>query len=244
MKLTRRQEEFIANLIELSEKFEGPIHYSLLAERLGVSPFTAYDMLCLLEEKGLVTSEYQLAVDKNGPGRTERLFHPSQSVAERKELLAEELDRRNLGKEDQLRVIMEKIQSGRLINNELTEAILARVPDIEQGDISYCVEIMTIIALRLPGSSGRKMLLEHLPKILPASHPQREDLSLLGGFAFGILAQECLDDEEWVQKLFVHIQQYLSIVLRLNPQECRQLAKALTAVFIRLLDEREDGHKS
>jgi predicted ArsR family transcriptional regulator len=90
MKLTRRQEEFITKLIDLSEEFDGPIHYSVLAEHLGVSPFTAYDMLCLLEEKGLVTSEYQLAADKNGPGRTERLFYPKLSSEKRKEMLANE----------------------------------------------------------------------------------------------------------------------------------------------------------
>ena len=72
MKLTRRQEEFINKLLELHQEYEGPIHYSLLADRLGVSPFTAYDMLCVLEDKGVVTSEFQLASDKSGPGRAER----------------------------------------------------------------------------------------------------------------------------------------------------------------------------
>ena len=56
MKLTRRQEEFVVNLIDLNRELDGPIHYSTLAERLGVSPFTAYDMLCVLEEKGMVIS--------------------------------------------------------------------------------------------------------------------------------------------------------------------------------------------
>ena len=64
MKLTRRQETFIHRLLDLYRELDGPIHYSLLAERVGVSPFTAYDMLRLLEEKGLVTSEYRLDSDK------------------------------------------------------------------------------------------------------------------------------------------------------------------------------------
>ena len=64
LKLTRRQEDFINNLLDLYREMEGPIHYSVLAERLGVSPFTAYDMLRLLEEKGLVSSEYYLPSDK------------------------------------------------------------------------------------------------------------------------------------------------------------------------------------
>ena len=88
IKLTRRQEEFIEKLIDLSDEFDAPIHYSLLAERLGVSPFTAYDMLCMLEEKGAVTSEYQLAAEKTGPGRAERLFYPSETTLQRREAIA------------------------------------------------------------------------------------------------------------------------------------------------------------
>ena len=69
MKLTKRQEQFIENLIDLSQEIDGPIHYSTLAERLGVSPFTAYDMLRVLEKKGAVVSEYQVAegnLDQDG----------------------------------------------------------------------------------------------------------------------------------------------------------------------------------
>ena len=71
IKITRRQETFIYKLLDLYRELDGPIHYSVLAERVGVSPFTAYDMLRLLEEKGLVASEYHVATDKPTPGRSE-----------------------------------------------------------------------------------------------------------------------------------------------------------------------------
>ena len=77
MKLTRRQEDFIHKMLDLYRELQGPIHYTVMAERLGVSRFTAYDMLRLLEEKGLVISEYQLAESKSGPGRSEVVFIPS-----------------------------------------------------------------------------------------------------------------------------------------------------------------------
>jgi hypothetical protein len=237
MKLTRRQEEFVTNLVDLSDEFDGPIHYSMLAERLGVSPFTAYDMLCLLEEKGMVTSEYQLATGKNGPGRAERLFCPSDSIEERKKALANEFGGRIPEREERKHFFLSGIQSGEVWKKELAEEILARVPDIEHGEISYCVEIMTIAALRLQRSSGRRILLDYLPEILPDSDPTPENLSLLGGFAFGLLAQECARDDEWIQKLFAYIQQYLKIVLSLTPQERAQLAQALSDVFTSLTQE-------
>lgn len=239
MKLTRRQEEFINNLIDLSQEFEGPIHYSILAERLGVSPFTAYDMLCLLEEKGLVTSEYQLAEDKQGPGRAERLFYPYLSTEKRKEL-EKQFGGRIPGKEEHKKLVLEKIQRDEFVDHELAAEVLARVPDIEQGEISYCVELMTIVALRLKDGCGRKTLLDYLPGILPDREPTRENLSILGGFAFGIVAQECVEDAEWIEKLSVHIQQYLSIVRQFDPPECIQLVEALSRVFDRFIDERNE----
>ena len=45
MKLTRRQTTFVERLVDLYHEAQGPIHYSTLARRLGVSRFTAYDML-------------------------------------------------------------------------------------------------------------------------------------------------------------------------------------------------------
>jgi hypothetical protein len=45
-----------------------------------------------------------------------------------------------------------------------------------------------------------------------------------------------MEDEEWIQKLFVHIQQYLSIVLKLNKEERKQLAEALSEIFSKLTE--------
>ena len=85
------------------------------------------------------------------------------------------------------------------------------------------------------------MLLDYLPIILPTSDPTRGNLSLLGGFAFGVLAQECVENDEWVQKPFVYIQKYLNIVQQLDQQECNQLAGALSEVFVKFTKERHDG---
>ena len=240
MKITRRQETFITNLIDLSDQVDGPIHYSTLAERLGVSPFTAYDMLCLLEEKGLVTSEYQLAADKHGPGRTERLFYPSLSPDKRNDMLVEAFGGRIPGKEEHKKLVMTRVHSGGLLDNDLAVEVLARLLDVEDGKISYCVEIMSIVAVRLQRTTGRKLLLKHWSRLLPTDHPTCADLSLQGGFAFGLLAQECGEDDNWIQKLFEHIQKYLSIVQQLNPQECNQLADALSEVFETLYADKYD----
>ena len=61
MKLTRRQREFLQRTVALQRENNGkPIHYSALAERLGVTGITAYNMLNTLEQKGCVVASYIL----------------------------------------------------------------------------------------------------------------------------------------------------------------------------------------
>jgi DNA-binding MarR family transcriptional regulator len=232
MSLTRRQEEFIRNLLNLHEQVDGPIHYSTLAERLGVSPFTAYDMLCLLEEKGYVISEYQLSSDKSGPGRAERVFIPTESAKKREQRIAEQAGDASLEGEALKEHILEKLRKGEIFDQELADEMLGRIPSAGEGAVLYCVEVMTIVSLRLRESSGGETFQEYFAEILPAEGENcRTKLTMLGGFAFGLLAQDCSSDQEWVQKLFEHVQHYQDIVIKLDPRACRELAEYLATVF-------------
>jgi predicted ArsR family transcriptional regulator len=129
MKLTRRQEDFVYNLLDLYRELQGPFHYTLLAERLGVSRFTAYDMLRLLEEKGLVTSIYQLAEGKSGPGRSEVFYKPTDKARRLMVELAGEIESQDWA--DIKARVLKKVQAGELQDRELAEQMLARVPPDE-----------------------------------------------------------------------------------------------------------------
>jgi DNA-binding MarR family transcriptional regulator len=230
MKLTRRQEEIIHKMLDLYHELKGPIHYSTLADRLGVSPFTAYDMLCLLEEKGLVSSEYQLAPDKSGPGRTVRVFLPTRQAQELVHSLAEETGGADW--EEVKRRLLEKTRKGDIQDRELTEEILARIPSEGKSQVQYCVEVMTIVALRIRSIEGRNILLEYLPEMLTDQKAaSRTNLCLLGGFTLGILAIEDSGDREWGEQLFIHVQHYMDIVTRMNVENCRLLGEHLIQIF-------------
>lgn len=73
--LTRRQQDALAKLQELYRQEGHSIHYTDLAQRLGISRFSAYDMLKVLEKKGAVGSEYVLG-KVTGPGRPAVGFYP------------------------------------------------------------------------------------------------------------------------------------------------------------------------
>ena len=234
MKLTRRQEEFVHNLLDLYRELQGPFHYTLLAERLGVSRFTAYDMLRLLEEKGLVTSTYQLAEGKSGPGRSEVFYKPTDKARRLMAELAGEIESQDWAIVKAR--VLKKVQAGELQDRELAEQMLARVPPDEPKAIRYCVEVMTIVALRLRERSGRRLLLNNLSQILPASETTcRPNLSLLGGFALGVLAEESGEDYEWERELLDHVRRYQEIVIDMEPALSSRLAANLRRVFAPLL---------
>jgi DNA-binding Lrp family transcriptional regulator len=237
MKLTRRQEEFIENLIDLTEEVDGPIHYSMLAERLNVSPFTAYDMLRLLEEKGMVQSEYQVAEGKSGPGRAERLFCPV-VPDDHKQRFVEKFGDMELSQEELKQFLIEQARQGEFPRQELVEELLARIPPDGPEEIRYCIGIMMVIALRLRHHSGHQKFLAYLSDILPIDEEiSPANLCLLGGFAFGIMAQEEAEDQEWSQILLEHILHYQEIVRGMAPDESQRLAHDLMLVFTPLQEE-------
>ncbi|MBU1291107.1 Rrf2 family transcriptional regulator, partial [bacterium] len=58
MRITERQKEFLKTLIDLYQQKSSPIHYSEVAQKMGVSKWTAYDMLQLLQKEGFLEVEY------------------------------------------------------------------------------------------------------------------------------------------------------------------------------------------
>jgi len=77
--LTARQREFLQKLVAMCRGARRAIHYAALASELGVSKWSAYDMLRALERKGLVDRLYALRPGRtaNG-GRSLILFGPTQ----------------------------------------------------------------------------------------------------------------------------------------------------------------------
>ena len=231
--LTRRQEEIIHKMLDLYHELQGPIHYSTLADRLGVSPFTAYDMLRLLEEKGLVSSEYQLAPNKTGPGRAMRVFQPTQLAQKLFQSLVEETGGADW--EEVKQRFLDKTSKGEIQERELMQEMLARIPSEGKSQVQYCVEVMTIVALRIRSIKGRNLLKKFFPEMVPDTKPaRRTNLCLLGGFALGMLAIEDSSDSEWEQQLFEHIQVYMEIVAKMDIRRCQLLGEKLTRLFAAL----------
>lgn len=72
-KLTRRQREFLITLIDLYKTSGKPVSYKEAAAKIGVSKWTAYDILQELNKKGFLKTKYTIT---SGPGRSEVKFIP------------------------------------------------------------------------------------------------------------------------------------------------------------------------
>ena len=162
MKLTGRQRQFLHSFLDLYREARQPLHYSAVAERLGVSPMTAYDMLRLLEERGLLASEYVLP--QQGPGRSTIVFRPTEkATALTTQPATAEWERREWEKAKDR--ILQTLREARDTDYQhLLEGILQRLPELKSPAL-YVTEMVTAVLLhlhQLKGDAVGSGLLENL----------------------------------------------------------------------------------
>lgn len=78
--LTKRRLQFLNHLVEMYRKTKLPIHYEALARSLGVSKWTAYDMMKKMEQLGFITRSYE--TNPNETGRSQVVFVPTGKAEE------------------------------------------------------------------------------------------------------------------------------------------------------------------
>ncbi len=220
MELTARQKAFLGRLLDLSGEARGPLHYSRVAETLGVSAATAYDMLRVLERKGMVRSEYVVPDRPPGPGRASVLFAPTP--------LADELFARpgaDAALDEEWEAVRARVltalRSGEAaIRNDLLRDIVALVPNT-RSPLAYAGEVITVLLLNLHEAKHKfgprsplGMLLENTAGKL--------GMSMLAGLAFGLSATHRARERLWVD-LPKHIRRYEAAVQELSAERAQAL---------------------
>jgi len=153
-KVTPRQLVFLDKLRELYREYNGPVHYSDVAERLGVNRFSAYDMLKVLEKKGLASSSYALAAGHSGPGRSMVVFSPT---AQATLLLGTGGQDDRLG-DDWRRVrehVLQLLSTAREVRTrEALDELLARLHE-SRRPLEYCTEMIGVLLLNMRRAKTR-----------------------------------------------------------------------------------------
>ena len=177
--LTRRQQQFLSRFLDIYRTMDEPVHYAALAERLGIGNVTAYEMLRLLEERGLVASEYYLPDQERGPGRSSVLFRPTEQAAR----MVQQPDNGSPEDEDWDAVrerILDQLRAEDAGGEDLLTNLVARIPE-QKSPLIYLTEMTaaTLLALRgLRDSAEASGLAERLRHI---GLPDEIGLSTLPG---------------------------------------------------------------
>jgi len=147
-KLTRRQQQFLSDFLDLYSNWGEPLHYTTLAEHVGVGKISAYEMLRLLEERGLVEAEYQLPDGLRGPGRASVVFRPTPRAREVLDQLAGGDTNQQEWQASKERILRQLELDKGHDYDALLQELLARTPD-QRSPIVYAAEMITAVILGL-----------------------------------------------------------------------------------------------
>ncbi len=178
MALTPRQKQFYEALVALCCASGQSAHYSAVAGVLGVSPFSAYDMLKVLEEKGVVASEYVLEGHTSGPGRSAICFRPcAQNVEARAVSGPEEAEW--TGFRQRLLECLAEVRDGNVL--EVLNEVLGRLAE-QTSPLGYCTGVVAALLVNLR-AAGRHVLARAQLQALVSSG--EVGLATLAGLSIG-----------------------------------------------------------
>jgi len=201
MELTFRQKVFLSKLLDVYREMREPVHYSVVSERLGLSGSTAYDMLRLLEQKGMVGSEYATPKVTSGPGRSSILFFPTAEAIELFSRLAGESQGQEEWEEVKAHIFLSLRKGKASEYQDLLRELLTRIPEAG-SPLVRCAEVITALLLSLRETKHKFGRRSPVSMLLGAPMGSL-GMSTLAGLALGL----CLADQK-MKRLLGNFQKY------------------------------------
>lgn len=234
-RLTARQTAFLKKLLELYQEHKAPVHYSDVAERLGVNRFSAYDMLKILEKKGFAASSYALASGHSGPGRSIILFAPTPQAtttlppaSAMVEPSEEWFDIRQ--------AVLNRLRHARDASyREALNDLLARLPEAS-APLTFCTEMVGALLLNMQRAKDRAAGLNPFRALAALRSGGSSVLETLVGLSVGAtLATEEENGRSLTQRLLEQGQHYQAHLGRLS-EEARSLLVQFLEEALEALD--------
>ena len=193
MRITKRQKEFLQSLIDLYQQKDTPIHYSEVAQKLGVSKWTAYDMLQLLHKEGFLEVEYLIPESSNYKwgklGRSTITFFPT-----KKGYSVSNLPQRNLPtKAAELNILKKEIiQKFVEIKGKYNLKDLFKEALKTKSPLIFCACVLLILILLIKkiteGIAEIKLLSQVIPHDATSTYIELA-LIVFVGMCFGVLTK-------------------------------------------------------
>jgi predicted transcriptional regulator len=220
MKLTGRQREFLSRFLDLYRGTKQPIHYTQLAEKVGVNKLSAYDMLRLLEERGLVASEYVLPKE-GGPGRSSIVFYPTDKAAKAMvQQAGEDWDKKEWERVRER--ILQALDERKGAYQNLLDEILLRIPK-RKSPMLYVTEMITAIFLQLHQLRDDLKVNGVFPDLHLVGLPDELGLNALPGLTLGLTLVEKAN-RRVTTLLLSYTQKYQDHLARLSADNKKRLS--------------------
>jgi len=183
MDLTERRKQFLQQIVNLYEKTGLPVHYITLANLIGVSKWTAYDMLKELEKNGLLKRDY--TITPNELGRSMIVFTPTTKA---EELFGQKRNNCNQSELEDIKNsvlgLLKEVRTFRL--QQAVNLFLEKISHVSI-QAEFCLYILGLLILYLNVlGKKRKQMIEHLINISNRSEIQ---LTMFVGIVMGTAVQ-------------------------------------------------------
>ncbi|MBE3589195.1 MAG: Lrp/AsnC family transcriptional regulator [Firmicutes bacterium] len=222
--LTGRRKQFLEELVDLYRRTNLPVHYESLARVLGVSKWTAYDMLKTLEQMGYVRRNY--ALHRGEGGRSVIVFSPTPEAEKlfegtRRPPEPEEWDsiRAQVG---ELIVRVKEMRPG-----EAVETLLQNLPRLESR-VAFCAHLLGLLVVYIRQVGGRTRQL--VERLVAAAAPEAESrLSIFVAVVTGTVIQTL--SQNLSVELVDLVGRFLKDLQGLGPREHEMLGRFLDSAL-------------
>jgi len=234
MDITPRQNEFLSELVDLYQLSGKPIHYTTIAKKLGISKWSAYDMMKLLAAKGLATSDYNVPGIGKGGGRSSIVFHPTSKGEGLIKDLAGGIPEEKGWQEIKERILANLSNLKGTEYEEVLNKLLQKIPT-QENPLLYCTDMITALLLvtrgfkdKIKGGIPIRTIFEESPKMSGR-------LISLAGLTIG-LSLTGLAAKSKITKILGQTKKYEGLVQEMDSRRVKMLSEFLDEAAKILLD--------
>jgi len=243
MRITKRQKEFLQSLTDLYQQKDAPIHYSEVAQKMGVSKWTAYDMLQLLHKEGFLEVEYLIPKSDNYKwgklGRSTITFFPTKKGYTVSNLFQRNLHTKatefNKLKKDIIQKFGE-IKGKYNLKDLFKEALKTKSPLI------FCACVLLILILLIKKISEGIAEIQLLSQVIPTNATNAYIelvLTVFVGMCFGILTKYINNIPKYITGPNNNLDEYADYIQTYN-QYVSQMDKEEQSSLLDFLKETLD----
>jgi energy-coupling factor transport system substrate-specific component len=159
--LSRRRLEFLKALFEATCSSGGPVHYTAVADRLGVSKWTVYDMMRELQDDGLVSTSYSTEFSRF-KGRSQVLFDVSRQGLKLLRSFETPVDFTDVDWKREEAMLLNKVDKAIKNNTDLKSLI---APYKEASPLAFCAALLAFLIVECKRRGHRLLALQTILEI-------------------------------------------------------------------------------